>query len=138
MVAVVLLLGLACCAGLGAYVSSVRGRSPAEGAIFGLLLGPFGVIVAALLPAPDPASRAAAASRWNIDERGLIASIADRYRTLLDAEHPGWEGFPHHRRKRLIALARGRVRGEFGLSKGREVELLRGAESLLLRREDAA
>lgn len=48
---------LACFAGLAAYISGAKGRAPLEGAIFGVLLGPLGPVVAALMPAvrkPEP------------------------------------------------------------------------------------
>jgi hypothetical protein len=37
-------------AALGAYASVAKGRPPIEGAIFGFLLGPIGVIVASAMP----------------------------------------------------------------------------------------
>lgn len=36
--------------GAGWYISTAKGRNPVEGAAFGLLLGPIGLIVAAVLP----------------------------------------------------------------------------------------
>lgn len=35
---------------LGAYVAAQKGREPAEGAVFGALLGPVGLLIVALLP----------------------------------------------------------------------------------------
>jgi hypothetical protein len=40
------------CSGVGAYVSAQKERGATEGAVFGFLLGPFGVLIAALLPTP--------------------------------------------------------------------------------------
>lgn len=61
------LLVLMLCAGLGAYVAEAKNRPAWEGLLFGLALGPFGVIVVGLLPTlppplppsrqPDPAPR---------------------------------------------------------------------------------
>lgn len=45
-----LVLLFAVCSGAGLYVATQKNRPPAEGALLGGLLGPFGVIVAALLP----------------------------------------------------------------------------------------
>ncbi len=52
------------CGGFGSYVSNVNGRSGLEGFVFGLLLGPVGVVAAACLPGKgeiklneDPAGR---------------------------------------------------------------------------------
>jgi uncharacterized membrane protein HdeD (DUF308 family) len=51
------------CAGLGAYVSAAKCRPALEGFFFGVLLGPLGILVAALLPAnPAPA----AVNRWPV------------------------------------------------------------------------
>jgi hypothetical protein len=44
------IVATAICSGLGAYVSTQKGRPAWEGAIFGLLLGPLRVIAAACLP----------------------------------------------------------------------------------------
>jgi hypothetical protein len=38
------------CGGFGAYVSGAKGRSWLEGLMFGLILGPIGVVAAACLP----------------------------------------------------------------------------------------
>jgi hypothetical protein len=49
-------------AGLGAYVATMKRRTPSEGIILGLLFGPFGVLVALLLPTePAPAAAGAGA-----------------------------------------------------------------------------
>ena len=43
------------CGCFGGYVAAVKGRPVLEGLIFGAVLGPFGVVAAAGLPAaPDP------------------------------------------------------------------------------------
>jgi len=47
LVAVVLAL---LCAGIGSYISYQKGRSEAEGALFGFFLGPLGLLIAAMLP----------------------------------------------------------------------------------------
>jgi hypothetical protein len=51
----------ALCSCLGVYVASQKGRPLVEGVVFGMLLGPFGVLIIACLPtldveaaAPDP------------------------------------------------------------------------------------
>ena len=42
---------------IGSYVSSQKGRSPAEGALLGLLLGPIGLVIAAVLPTLNAPTR---------------------------------------------------------------------------------
>lgn len=46
-------------AGLGAWVATQRHRGAGEGLVLGLLFGPFGVLVEALLPAGTPAKAGA-------------------------------------------------------------------------------
>lgn len=46
----------AACAGVGAYVAGAKGREPAEGGVLGFLLGPFGILIAALLPTRQAAA----------------------------------------------------------------------------------
>ena len=38
------------CAGLGVWIASAKRRSEAEGCLLGCLLGPFGVLLEALMP----------------------------------------------------------------------------------------
>lgn len=47
------LLYLLLCGLAGCYASNQRGRDFGEGLVLGLLLGPFGVIVAAVLPSVE-------------------------------------------------------------------------------------
>lgn len=42
---------------LGLYIASQKGRSETEGFLFGFLLGPFGVVLVALLPTKEKGSR---------------------------------------------------------------------------------
>ena len=44
------LVGWLAFAGLGAWVATQKGRGPAEGLILGLLFGPYGTLIEALLP----------------------------------------------------------------------------------------
>ena len=46
------------CGGIGCYVSQQKHRDPTEGFMFGLLLGPLGLVIAACLPTGQPKSRA--------------------------------------------------------------------------------
>lgn len=43
-------LALAVCGCLGAYIARAKGRSALEGLLFGVLLGPIGVLIAVLMP----------------------------------------------------------------------------------------
>ena len=53
-------IGAVICGGIGAYVAAQKRRAAAEGFLLGLILGPLGVVVAALLPTGDrPATRPA-------------------------------------------------------------------------------
>lgn len=45
-----------CMIGLGGYVSSEKGRDSTEGVMLALLFGPFGVLIAALLPSKPKAT----------------------------------------------------------------------------------
>lgn len=49
-------VALTVCGALGAYVAAQKGREPVEGLVFGVLLGPLGVIVAGLMPTRDAQS----------------------------------------------------------------------------------
>lgn len=51
---VVVAIGWLTMAALGAWVADQKFRSMAEGFVLGLLFGPLGVIVEALLPRPQP------------------------------------------------------------------------------------
>jgi hypothetical protein len=42
--------------GLGCWISSEKGREPAEGIFLGLLFGPLGCLIAVLMPAPPSAA----------------------------------------------------------------------------------
>jgi len=46
------LAAMVACAVLGAWVAAQKARGAAEGFLLGLLFGPFGVLIEALLPAP--------------------------------------------------------------------------------------
>lgn len=37
-----------------------------------------------------------------IDELGVIAAIADRFRTALEAVGPDWERLPHSRKRSIL------------------------------------
>ena len=55
----------------GRHVASVKGREPVEGLLFGLVFGPLGVLIEAMLPTIEvirfPVARAAARSRRGDD-----------------------------------------------------------------------
>jgi hypothetical protein len=64
------------CAGLGSYVAVQKGRGGFEGFFFGLLLGPLGVLIAALMPASPV--RPASASVIPPHERKSYQKAADK------------------------------------------------------------
>jgi hypothetical protein len=58
MLAIVLgLIGLMICGWLGSYAASAKGRSGSEGWLFGCLLGPFGILIVAMLPTLEVTQR---------------------------------------------------------------------------------
>lgn len=73
------------CAGFGAYVAKERRRSLVEGAIFGGLLGPLGVLIEVLMPAgvvPDEGSQEddshrplISVERWDTDTRNHFPRV---------------------------------------------------------------
>jgi hypothetical protein len=70
IVGMIIYLGI--CGAFGAYTSAEKGRAWTEGLLFGLLLGPFGVIAAACLPdlrKPAPPERTQ--QDWESIERRL-------------------------------------------------------------------
>ena len=75
----------------------------------GLVFGPFGVLVEALLPnesdqgtAPAGGTNRPFRRRLGLDERGRIAYLATRYRELLDELEPSWQSQTYHRKKILM------------------------------------
>lgn len=70
--------------GTGAYAAREKGRSPIEGIVMGLLLGPFGVLAVASLPVgragPPPVPRrpdreepdTIDIARWDVRPRGPV------------------------------------------------------------------
>lgn len=70
------------CGGMGGYVAHAKDRAPAEGAVFGLLLGPLGVLVEALLPEGARPARAPVRDdfrvqpgRWDTDRRNWFDPV---------------------------------------------------------------
>jgi hypothetical protein len=107
------------CGGLGAWVATQKRRSASEGLVLGLLFGPLGVLVEALLPqgSKQPGGSATVSRvRRNIDELGIIATIADRFRTALDEGDPNWERLPYHRKRALLKPVERQLMRELKLS----------------------
>src|SRR5260370_30727836 len=70
----VLLLWLPCLVWLGPYIAEQKGRNVWEGALLGLLFGPFGCLIEALLPTleawrPEPKGKGKAAAAPQTVER---------------------------------------------------------------------
>src|ERR1022692_465029 len=92
--AVFAILYLVICGHLGAHVAIEKGRGWVEGAVFGVLLGPLGAIVMALMPtlkAREPKPRQLAPERSNGDliDDALLEKVADfieRFENLFDAD----------------------------------------------------
>jgi len=95
---------------LGAWAAMMKNRSPIEGLMLGILFGPFGVLITALMPnmpskdkqAADGTDTSSQAKNRSLDERGQIAYLETRYRELLDEVEPSWRSLPHHRNKMIM------------------------------------
>jgi hypothetical protein len=94
---------------LGAFVAAQKRRAVAEGFMMGLLFGPLGVLVEALLPNESDQGTAATGGtnrafrrKLGLDDRGKIAYLATRYRELLDESEPSWQSQTYHRKKTLL------------------------------------
>ncbi len=88
----------------GIFVAMAKNRSPMEGFMLGILFGPFGVLIAALMPNVDKQAAAGTdassqARTRSLDERGQIAYLETRYRELLDEVEPTWRSLSYHRKK---------------------------------------
>lgn len=80
-------LGMLAFGAFGGWVAFQKQRDPAEGAILGLLFGPFGVLVEALLPGCPPStgtapSRPKARPSRSTDDR----AASDWLRAIADPE----------------------------------------------------
>ena len=116
---------------LGAWAAIAKGRSPFEGAVFGLILGPLGVLVVALLPVVNlkPASGGRGLS---VDDEGLVASIADRLRVALDDADPAWSALPYQRQRAILRPVERAIVRDLGLSPTRAGDLLAPARRAAL------
>jgi hypothetical protein len=93
----------------GFWVASQKNRNPVEGLLLGLLFGPFGVLIEALLPTnpsqgkPSQGKQSPVAGQErSLDERGHIAFIANRYLDVLEQTDPQWRRLPYHRRRAIV------------------------------------
>ena len=78
-------------AGLGGWVASQKNRDATEGFVLGLVFGPLGVLVEALLPnAIKTGQTTTRPDRRSIDQEGQITFIADRFREALEQADPNW------------------------------------------------
>jgi hypothetical protein len=86
------------CGCSGGYVAARKGRSITEGVVFGAVLGPFGVVAAAGLPAaPDPGPAGdSLPSRPGSGRRAIVPSEAD---DDFRVDAAAWE-LPASRRER--------------------------------------
>jgi hypothetical protein len=76
-------------AAFGAYVAKEKGRSPNEGIVFGLLLGPFGVIAVACLPTREPGERPASATLEDRMGRTMSKLLRDDVAPDAGSGRPG-------------------------------------------------
>ena len=87
--------------GLGAFIASAKSRPVREGLLIGLLFGPLGCLIEALLPT-GVATRGASPARPEkgsaIDDPMLVEAIAGRYRQGVERLGPEWRSMSYHRR----------------------------------------
>jgi hypothetical protein len=70
------MFGLVVVCGLaGAYVADQKGRPRGEGLVLGALLGPLGVVVAALMPGPQPKTEAPSPVAYQFKPRRMLGEI---------------------------------------------------------------
>ncbi len=62
---------------VGIYVSNVKGRPAIEGLLFALLLGPIGVLVAALMPTVKQVHYAPRTRKRAVEEEEELPSVAN-------------------------------------------------------------
>jgi hypothetical protein len=74
---VVLGVYLLVCGGFGAYVAHQKGRSRLEGFLFGLILGPIGVVAVGTLPTLERTAPAAEEEEHEGEE--IARRIAERF-----------------------------------------------------------
>lgn len=80
---------------LGGWIASQKGRETSEGVVLGFAFGPLGILVEALLPnGKNQAESALGQSKMGVDDEGIVAYIADRYRSHLDDSNPCWTTMP--------------------------------------------
>jgi hypothetical protein len=84
-----------------------KNRNPIEGVFLGLLFGPFGVLVAALLPTQAKMSgqtgRANKVSpKLTADELSQVIYLENRYLELIDQAEPNWRELSYHKRKAVL------------------------------------
>ena len=115
--------------GLGAWIGVQKQRGAAEGFALGLLFGPLGVLVELFLPQGEKV--ADSQRKWNIDDLGAIASMAERFRTALDEIDPEWGRLPYHRKRQLLKPIEKQVRKELGLSPTQFADFATEARRLL-------
>ena len=117
-------------AGLGAFIASAKSRPVREGLLIGLLFGPLGCLIEALLPtgvAAGGASSARTAKGSAIDDPMLVEAIAGRYRQGVERLGPEWRSMSYHRRLAALKGMDATTGREMGLSPTRLADL--GAEA---------
>src|SRR5208337_1656549 len=108
--------------------------------ILGLLFGPFGVLITALMPnmrskdkqsaaGTDPSSQA---RNRSLGERGQFAYLETRYRELLDEVEPTWRSLSYHRKKIVLKRFDRRLMKELKLNPSQFDDLsIEAARSIL-------
>ncbi len=85
----------------GAWVASQKHRGICEGFTLGLVFGPLGVIVEAVLPNMDKKPLARVAPSLFHGDEEAVEYILDRYRAQLAATASNWRAMPFHRKRSI-------------------------------------
>jgi hypothetical protein len=105
--------------GLGRWVAIQKRREVAEGLTLGLSFRPLGVLFEASLlqGAEQPGdSQTGSGGRRDIDELSIIATIADRFQTVLEESDPNWEHLPYPLIRALLKPVERQLMRELKLS----------------------
>jgi|GEM_PF-5121152 len=102
---------------LGAWIAAQKRRDTSEGVILGLLFGPLGVLIEALLPnGATQSGSISGRSQQSLNDAEVVAYIADRYRTHLDETNPYWRDFSPHRKRSVLKPLDKHLQAELKLS----------------------
>lgn len=106
----------------GAWVAAQKNRGASEGFLLGLIFGPLGVVIEALLPTLSSTAKTASArapggkTAMSVDELGTVAYIADRYRAYLEEQGLDWDELSRPRKRTVFKPVDQQLRKELKMS----------------------